>query len=161
MADTDAVFLLSSRGHRYAWNCKGPLNEIPFCVANTRRILGRWDTVNETDIPASNWLLACPCQHKILPGWKVTPHPFSICFKMFTRSSCCALSLSLLLFFFSLFFSFLFVSVSFCLVCLFSVVCWLFCIGGMCMFIIIPFVMGLVAFYNKNIELSVSLSLSA
>ena len=27
------------------------------------------------------------------------------------------------------------------------------------MFIIIPFVMGLVAFYNKNIELSVSLSL--
>ena len=41
-------------------------------------------------------------------------------------------------------------SVSFCLVCLFSVVCQLFCIGGMCMFIIIPFVMGQVAFYNKT-----------
>ncbi len=47
------------------------------------------------------------------------------------------------------FFSFLFCSrlflfsVSFCLVCLFSVVCQLFCIGGMCMFIIISFVMGL------------------
>ena len=41
-------------------------------------------------------------------------------------------------------------SVSFCLVCLFSVVCQLFCIGGMCMFIIIPFVMGQVAFYNKK-----------
>ena len=41
-------------------------------------------------------------------------------------------------------------SASFCLVCLFSVVCYLFCIGGMCMFIIIPFVMGQVAFYNKT-----------
>ena len=55
-----------------------------------------------------------------------------------------------------LFFFFFFVrvcfffSVSFCLVCLFSVVCQLFCIGGMCMFIIIPFVMGQVAFYNKK-----------
>ena len=35
-------------------------------------------------------------------------------------------------------------------VCLFSVVCSLFCIGGMCMFIIIPFVMGQMALYNKT-----------
>ena len=37
-------------------------------------------------------------------------------------------------------------SVSFCLVCLLSVVC----IGGMRMFIIIPFVMAQVAFYNET-----------
>ena len=47
-------------------------------------------------------------------------------------------------------FSFLFVFVSFCLVCLFSVVCQLFSIGGICKFIIIPFVTGQVPFYNKT-----------
>ena len=37
----------------------------------------------------------------------------------------------------------------FCLDCLFTVVCKLFCIGGLCKFISISFVMGQVAFYSK------------